>query len=208
MPELERVISIPPLDRRAAVSGVDDAARTARVVWSTGADVPRIDWQTGRKFIERLSLHPTHVRLDRLNSGAPLLNANNADGLADVIGVVEENSVRLLQTEATAVVRFSKREDVEPIFQDVRDKIVRNVSVGYRVHRFEEQARQTSDVPVWLAVDWEPYEISMVPIGADAGASVRSRCALDVHRCLLVGPDAQRADADRGRRLRLAQARG
>jgi hypothetical protein len=32
-----------------------------------------------------------------------------------------------------------------------------------------------STIPVYRATDWEPYEISIVPMGADAGALVRSQ---------------------------------
>jgi hypothetical protein len=77
-----------------------------------------------------------------------------------------------------ARVRFSEREEVQPIFKDVKDGIIRNVSVGYKVHRFddvtkEEEFKQTKTRTL-RAVDWEPYEVSLVPIPADAGAGIRS----------------------------------
>jgi len=129
-----------PLDRRAAVGSVNVEKRTCELVFSTGSGVVRFDWLDGKQYLERLSLDPAHIRLDRLNAGAPLLNAHNNGSLSDMLGVVEPNTVKLTKQEARATVRFSKRADVEPILQDVRDGIVRNVSVGYRVHRFEEQA--------------------------------------------------------------------
>lgn len=179
----EQTIVMVPLDRRADVGSVDPESRTAELVFSTvaGGDVLRRDWTTGEKYIERLSLDPKHVTLDRLNSGrAPLLNAHSAYAIGDVIGVVEADSVKLLKAEARAVVRFSKRADVEPIFQDVRDGIIRNVSVGYRVTRFEPTDERKDNIPVRLATAWEPYEISMVPMGADSGAHVRQRSTHDV----------------------------
>jgi hypothetical protein len=185
-----------PLDRRGAVGSVDVQKRTVELVFSTGAGVVRYDWLDGKQYLERLSLEAAHIRLDRLNAGAPLLNAHSALSLADQIGVVEPGSVKLTKQEARATVRFSKRADVEPFFQDVCDGIIRNVSVGYRVHRFEEQAAgKDNALPVRLATDWEPYEISLVPMGADAGAGVRTSSTLTP------------ADADRARRLRLASVR-
>lgn len=148
---------------------VNAEERTAEVVWTTGAQVRRASWSRG-DYIEELSLAPSAVRLDRLNSGAPLLDAHSSMELRNVIGVVER--AWLNGSEGRALVRFSRRDDVEPIFQDVRDGILRNISVGYKTHKTERD--ETGDVPVERAVDWEPHELSLVPIPADAGAQVRS----------------------------------
>lgn len=179
-------VRLAPLDRRAAVTSLDPEKRTVELVFSTGADVVRYDWETGSRFLERLSLDPKHIRLDRLNHGAPLLNTHSAYALADQIGIVEEGTAVLGKGEARATVRFSKRLDVEPIFRDVQDGIIRNVSVGYRVHRFEQQNKEQNELPVRLATDWEPYEISMVPMGADAGARVRASKDVDTNPCEVV----------------------
>ena len=148
---------------------VNAEERTAEVVWTTGAQVRRASWSRG-DYIEELSLAPSAVRLDRLNSGAPLLDAHSSWELRNVIGVVER--AWLNGSEGRALVRFSRRDDVEPIFQDVRDGILRNISVGYKTHKTERD--ETGPVPVERAVDWEPHELSLVPIPADAGAQVRS----------------------------------
>ena len=148
---------------------VNVEARTVDVVWTTGAQVKRSDWARG-DYIEELSLQPDHVRLDRLNKGAPLLDSHENWSLRSVLGVVER--AWLNGNEGRATVRFSKRAEVEPIFQDVRDGILRNISVGYRKHKTERD--ETGTVPVERAVDWEPYELSLVSIPADAAAQVRS----------------------------------
>lgn len=208
-----RTIVVPPLDRRAAIDAIDTEKRTVELVFSTlaGGDVLRYDWDTGKKYWERLSLDPGHVRLDRLNSGAPLLDTHSAYQLANIIGVVEDNSAKLLKGEARATVRFSKRDDVEPFYRDVLDKIIRNVSIGYRVYRFEEQPKPKDGYPVMLAVDWEGYELSMVPMGADSGARVRKSSEVETNACVVVPcivPRVLVSDADRARRLRLAAVRG
>lgn len=143
--------------------------RTVDVVWTTGAQVRRSDWARG-DYIEELSLSPGHVRLDRLNAGAPFLDSHDGYSLRSVLGVVER--AWLNGNEGRATVRFSKRAEVEPIFQDVRDGILRNISVGYKKHKTERD--DSGQVPVERAVDWEPYELSLVPIPADAAAQVRS----------------------------------
>lgn len=150
-------------------STINVEERTVEVAWTTGAQVRRASWSRG-DYIEELSLAPGAVRLERLNSGAPLLDAHSSYELRNVIGVVER--AWLNGTEGRAQVRFSRRDDVEPIFQDVRDGILRNISVGYKTHKTERD--ETGAVPVERAVDWEPYELSLVPIPADAGAQVRS----------------------------------
>ncbi len=150
-------------------STINVEERTVELVWTTGAQVNRESWSRG-DYIEELSLQPGAVRLDRLNAGAPLLNSHSSYDLRDQIGVVLR--AWLTESEGRALVKFSRRDDVEPIFQDVIDGIVRNVSVGYKTHRTERD--ETGVTPIERAVDWEPYELSLVPIPADAGSQVRS----------------------------------
>jgi hypothetical protein len=146
-----------------------DGVTRVDLVWTTGARVRRMDFWTGRKYDEELSLEPGHVDLSRLNNGAPLLNTHSASSLADVIGVVERAWIE--DGNGRATVRFSTREDVAPIVADVKAGILRNISVGYAVRKYQIEEL---DVPVYRAVDWEPMELSIVPIPADAGAGIRS----------------------------------
>jgi hypothetical protein len=64
----------------------------------------------------------------------------------------------------------------------VRDGILRNISVGYMVHAYQEikdGARR-----ILRAVDWEPMEVSLVCVPADARAQVRST-ANQFSRCIV-----------------------
>jgi hypothetical protein len=70
-------------------------------------------------------------------------------------------------------VRFSDRDEVEPIWRDVAAGIIRNVSVGYSVRSYEVTDTE-GQPPVWRAVDWQPLELSAVPVGADAAAGFRA----------------------------------
>lgn len=165
-----------PLQVRAAVvpASIDTEKRTAKLVWTTGERVlrHRYTWDGADPYYEELSLDPKHVRMGRLNSGAPLLNNHSSWDLRSVIGVVE--SATLNGDRGEAVVRFSKRADVEPIYNDVLDGVIRNVSVGYRVYRYEKLKVEDGEIPVYRAVDWEPFEISPVAIGADSAAGFRA----------------------------------
>jgi hypothetical protein len=181
-----QTIDLPPLCLRAEVGAVNDEARTVELIFSTGAAVVRYDWMSGKRYRETLSMKTEHIRLDRLNAGAPLLNAHSAWSLGDVLGTVEPDSARIEKSKGIATVRFSKREDVEPIYQDVRDKIIRSVSVGYRVHKFIESQGKNDEMPTREAVDWEPYEVSLVPMPADTGARVRAGDKSDTNPCVIV----------------------
>src|SRR5688500_5887854 len=118
-----QLIDVPPLDFRAAVGAVDTDNRTVELVFSTGADVVRYDWMSDTRYVERLSMDPKSVRLKRLNSGAPLLNSHSSYDLGDQIGVVEDDSAPVDGKKGKAVVRFSRRESVEPYYRAVLDRI-------------------------------------------------------------------------------------
>jgi len=163
---------IPSLEFRAALEpqSFNKSSRTVNVVFSTGSRVLRGGFFT-EPFFEELSLEPGAVRLERLNNGAPVLNNHSNFRLDDVIGVVERASID--GERGFATLRFSSREDVSPIISDIEDGIIRNVSIGYRVFEFE-QVGEEDEIPIMRAIDFEPFEISVVPIGADAGAQIRS----------------------------------
>ncbi|PQO21791.1 peptidase U35, partial [Rhodobacteraceae bacterium WD3A24] len=163
--------------------------------WSTGSErvVPRF---FDEAFIEQLSMDDGAVRLDRLNNGAPVLDSHNRFDLGSVIGVVVEGSARIENGRGVATIRFSEREDVEPIWRDVMGGIIRNISVGYRVHRFEIEKRE-GELDVWRAVDWEPMEVSAVAVAADPGAHVRSDAdGRAPNECVLARQDGATEAAD------------
>ena len=198
-----RTIDLFPLSLRAALDSVDPDRRTADLVWSTGAPVDRVDY-AGQRYIEVLSMDPRHVRLDRLNSGAPLLDSHSVSSVTDILGTVLPGSARVDGNQGLAKVQFSRRPAIDAIWTDVIDGIVRAVSIGYRIYTLLDDGG--TPVPTRTAVDWEPYEVSMVPMPADVGAGIRDgRCA--PNPCIIV-PRFSVEDQDRLRRLRLAQAIG
>lgn len=166
---------LPALAMRAevAASSIDVEARTFDLTWTTGASVLRRSWIEG-DYREELSLEPEHVRMERLQNGAPLLNTHQDRDLDAVLGVVE--SASLEGDHGVAKIRFPAEGidlDADRIFRKVADKIIRKASVGYRVYRYEK-TEEEGKLPVFRATDWEPYELSLTPMGADDGAGVRS----------------------------------
>lgn len=179
--------AIPALSLRAAIrpGSVDPEKRTVEVIWTTGAKVLRGFFE---KFYEELSLDPKHVRMDRLSGGrAPLLDSHGARDLSSVLGVVE--SARLEGKRGVATVRFAKAEDdpeADRIFRKVMDGIIGNISVGYRVYRFEKTEGGEKTLPTFRAVDWEPFELSLVGMPADPGAAIRAAVAGEELPCTFV----------------------
>ena len=72
----------------------------------------------------------TSVRLQRLNTGGPLLVSHSS---GDQVGVIVKASIGS-DRKGRASVRFGKSARASEIFQDVQDGIRQNVSVGYRIH--------------------------------------------------------------------------
>lgn len=158
---------------------------TIDVVFSTGAQVQRYDWWNDQDWMEALSLDPAHIRMDRLNNGAPFLDTHSSYSLESVLGVIVDGSARTDGKLATAKVRLSTRDSVAGKVADIKAGIIRNVSVGYRTYTLEKQPpadpQNRTEIPVYLATDWEPFEISAVPIGADAGAGFRAADQIAKH---------------------------
>jgi phage head maturation protease len=156
------------LTRRASMKpqtfNVED--RSVEVIWSTGASVRRRDM--AGQYIERLSLAPEAVDLSRLQ-GASVLDAHHQSAVRDVLGSVR--SAMVDGQRGAAIIQFSARPEVEPIWQDVMAGILRHVSVGYSVERWAETTEDGARV--LTAVRWTPHEISLVPTPADPGAHIR-----------------------------------
>lgn len=169
----EQVKKIQPRLRAAQFveNSFNEENYTIDVVAATDAEVLQIGWEG--LIREVLGMETSEVRLDRLNQGANIIDNHNRYGSVTkvVLGVVERAWIKGGQLHAT--VRLSRRKELEEFIQDVRDGIIRNISIGYNVYEYliEEKVDQ---VPLYRATDWEPFEISFVPVPADYLASTRN----------------------------------
>lgn len=117
--------------------------------------------------IEVLEISKKSMKLGRMKSGANLLCDHNT---RDVVGVVESVEIGADKV-ARAVVRFGKSARAEEVYQDVLDGIRQNVSVGYQIN--EAVLASTKDgKETYRVTDWEPHEISLVSVPADASVGV------------------------------------
>lgn len=121
---------------------------------------------------------PAAVDLKFLQSGnAPLLDSHNRyDGLKAQLGVITD--AWLEEKRLYVTVKFSNREDAQEIKRDVDDGIIRNVSVGYDVHKIERDV----DAESYRVIKWTPKEASFVSIPADETVGMgRSATAKEGH---------------------------
>lgn len=128
---------------------------------------------------EILSHDKNAADLSRLNDGAPLLFNHNMD---EIIGVVERAGIDSKAKRGTAIVRFADTARAREVMGMVNDKILRNVSFGYRINEMQDEGKDT-----YRATKWQPYEISLVTVPADpsigVGRSVTAEeCDVIVHR--------------------------
>ncbi|BCP53789.1 hypothetical protein K32_24060 [Kaistia sp. 32K] len=167
-------IALPRQARAAQVraQSFDDTDNTIEVVWTTGAQVQRYSWRDG-PYIEELQVDEASVRLGRLNAGAAFLDTHDSWELAAVIGAVVPGTARIENGQGLARIKLSSAAGDADTVQKIRDGIIRNISVGYAIHRVQKNEADDGSVPVWLVTDWEPMEISAVPVPADAGSQIR-----------------------------------
>lgn len=152
------------------INSFDADTGTFSAIAATGTAIPRSDFFNG-DYSEVLSLNPAHVRLTRFQSGrAALLDSHRSGSTADQIGVVTDGRIEngLLVVDC----QLSPRDDVKPIAEDIAAGILRNVSIGYRV--FGSIDAGSGDNRTITHTDWEPMEVSIVPVGADPQAFIRS----------------------------------
>lgn len=158
---------------RLRSASFDADAYTIEVVWTTGASVRRCDPWDGDEFDEELSLDDGAVRLGRLNAGAPFIDTHDSSECSRVVGSVVRGTARIEGGKGICTVQLSRARDVADIVTKIREGVIRNVSVGYWVHA-TETIEQDGTVPLVRVTDWEPLEISAVPVPADAGSQIRS----------------------------------
>jgi hypothetical protein len=184
---MKTTITLPLMRRDGALtpSSFNADENAVDLVFTTGATVRRakFSWDDGmQEFDEELIVSANAVRLDRLNTGAPFLDTHSSYSLSSVIGAVVPGSARIVGGQGLARVQLSRAADDAATVQKIADGIIRNVSVGYRIHGVE-RIEKDGQMPLVRVIDWEPMELSAVPIGADSGAGIRS--ADDKFPCLV-----------------------
>ena len=171
-----------PVQVRAAdvVPGTFNAEdNSVDVVWTTGARVRRYDWFNDTPYEEELVVSPEAVDMSRFEAGTlQVLDGHNQySGVRAILGIATRGWLDLDQGQGLAKCKLSKRQELAGIVGDIQDGVIRAISVGYSVQRYEViRAADRTDggsMPLYRAVRWTPSEISFVPVPADAQAATR-----------------------------------
>ena len=159
-PEEERTVVDMPMRYRnidlSRAKFIDEDTRTVRIGVSSEEPVER-------SFgMEILSHKADDVNMEFINSGrAPLLLDHD---MTKQIGVIEDFRLDETAKRTIAVVRFGKSRLASEVFEDVKDGIRMNISVGYRVNKLM-RIKDSKEVAYRAA--WTPMEVSSVSVPAD-----------------------------------------
>lgn len=130
----------------------DEASRTVPCVISTDTPAQR------RDYLEVLVHSKDAINLGR--APLPLLSMHDHQSLP--VGVVEK--IRLDGNKLRGVARFGSSPRAVELFRDVQEGVLRSLSVGYLIHETRQQGDSI------YVTQWEPVEVSAVPIPLDSGA--------------------------------------
>lgn len=149
--------------RLATTRKINEDKRTVDLAFSSEEPVER---SFGFEVLDHAR---SSVDTDFMDSGrSPLLLDHDMTKQIGVIETVSIDSDRV----GRAVVRFGKSELANEIYQDVKDGIRSNISVGYQINKMERQSKSKEKRDTFIVRDWSPLEISVVSIPADQSASV------------------------------------
>lgn len=137
---------------------VDVEHRT--VTASVASETPIQMWSDWK---EVLSHAPGSMRMGQRQKSLPLLLGHDPDRVVGVIDAIRQEDGRTYAT-----MRFASDEEGEKAFTRVKDRILTNVSIGYRVFKRSDDEEQK----ITTATDWEIFEVSLVAMPADASVGV------------------------------------
>lgn len=179
--------------RETTIDQVDSDNRTVELSFSS-------ETPYGRRFGDEILCHDEEcINLERFNNGLGTLLFNHDRDA--VVGHIEKGWIE--DNRGKALVRFDEDEQSETIFQKVQSGTLQGVSVGYAIYRYEvledEDTKSTNgrfNGPAYVVTDWEPLEISIVSVPADATVGV-GRSAEEIHTSIDTQEDNTRMDQEK-----------
>ena len=165
-----RELRLPCLRAEARIESFDESSRSVSLLAYSGAVVERVPLFAD-PFRLSFSLDAKAVDLGRLRSGAPVKRGHAApDDVDAIVGVTSEPALSKDGLRVRA--RFSKRADVEPLLADVRDGIVKAVSIEAKIDALEDVTKKGEAEKHYRATKWTPLGVAFVAQGADPSAQV------------------------------------
>jgi HK97 family phage major capsid protein len=145
-----------------------DPADVARyeVAFSSDAEIERSGWFGN--YREVLDHSVGAVDMKRFTSGTAAVLEEHRGA---PIGVIESASIDADQ-KGRAVIRFSRTQRGRDAALDVEDEVRMNISVGYIPKRAKLVEEDEVRGDLWRITSWEPVELSLVGVPADASVGV------------------------------------
>lgn len=154
-------------------SSFDAGDNTIELTFATSTPIRRRSVR-GDYYDEVLTITADAIDISRIDAGAvPLLNSHRIESLADVVGNVLPNTVRIANGAASVRAKLSTARGDQDVVTKVRDGVIRGCSVGYAINVFHIEDR-AGDTPIWRITRWTVLEISLVATPADPYAKIRS----------------------------------
>jgi len=147
---------------------------TISAVMHAGAEFTRMTWDG--PIMMRLSMKPEHIRMERLASGNMPLLKDHVNSVDFQLGTVQGG--KLIAGKLVGDLVFGDDPQSQDMKARVESKSVRNLSIGLQIHKLKDITPEDSKTKSFLAVDWEPVELSLVAVPADAGATILSLSGL------------------------------
>ena len=191
------------MTRSASLVRADESARaegenmTFSFSFSSEAPVVRYDFWTDERWIEVLGHGDAEVDLSRLNSGAPVL-LNHSIDVSRINSVGVTTGARIENGRGVVDVKMSRRDDVSGILTDIKDGILPNVSVGYRILERTLIKESPDGPPTYRVTKWEPLEVTLADVPADATVGIGRNLNLDEVTMTTKKPEAAAAEHDGG----------
>ena len=171
MPVQTRVAQIVPATFNAETNTVD-------VVWTTGSRRRAYDWYNDQGYEEELEVTPEAVDMTRFEAGTvQVIDAHDThSGVSAILGIALSGAIA--NGEGRATLAFSTDPAKQGVVGDIKAGIIRAMSFGYSVQKYEiTRAQDRTDginLPLYRAVRWTPMELTFCAVGADPNAGTRA----------------------------------
>ncbi len=142
--------------------------RTLSVSFSSDEPYLRSSWFE-EPWLEVLGHNEDEIDLTRMNNGATV-HYNHSRTREDRLGGVLSASTD--GHRGTAEIQLSERDSINDIWDDVLAGLIRNTSVGYKIHEKVLTKKNDDGPDEYRVTKWEPVELSLVDIPADPSVGV------------------------------------
>lgn len=176
--------------------------RTYDAIMMTGEVIT--DFHTGRmRYAHQLDT-AGNVRLGRMNSGrSPVVDTHRTwESAGQALGTVLQGSCRMTPEGLRGRLQLMPDDKLpEAIRNGLETGVLQNLSIQATVHGMTRE--ESEGLTLARITDWEPFEVSLVAVGADQGArlmriaqSIHGNMILDAGRTAAAAGAAPPPDAD------------